>query len=131
MTDFLRCQICGELVENALRFLHDHIRRHIRNYEEEAEREGEDIDVWVLSYFDSITQSETMKELRNEVEREVERHLVTFFTEYRLPEKAIRDMVDDVFETSAIAEGDLHFNHADISLACQRVLVGALNNNLS
>lgn len=127
MTDFLRCQICGELVENALCYLHDHIRRHIGNYEEEAERENEDIDIWVLSHFDSITQSEAMKELRNEVEREVERHLGTFFTEYRLPEKVIRDMVEDVFETSAISEGDLHFNHADISLACQRVLIEALS----
>ena len=55
MTDSLRCQICGELVENTMCFLHDHIKSHIHNYEKEAKRDGKDIDVWVLSHFDSVS----------------------------------------------------------------------------
>lgn len=50
----LKCQICGELIENKMVFLKDHISNHIGDYEKEAERENQDIDVWVLSYFDSI-----------------------------------------------------------------------------
>jgi hypothetical protein len=54
MIEYLKCQICGEEIENALPLLYEHIETHIADYEEEAEREEEDIDVYVLSYFDSI-----------------------------------------------------------------------------
>lgn len=50
----LKCQICGKLVDNVLPLLTEHIETHIGNYKEEAKIAGQDIDQWILSYFDSI-----------------------------------------------------------------------------
>ena len=51
--DKLRCQICGEDVENALPILEGHLAAHIGNYEEEVEREKQSLSEWILSYFDA------------------------------------------------------------------------------
>ena len=52
MSDCLKCSICGEEIENCMVFLEEHLEQHIKNYEEEAVSEGEDVMDYVLSFFD-------------------------------------------------------------------------------